>query len=485
MKRAILTILTTLLLSALVGCQSEDINTDRKTNSAGTQLVNGSLALAVNGRGFLTLSDQDSQVYRRSDTFSLDANRFIVNAQGRFLKGFSENSEGRIVGILVDIKIPDIDPALINIDEYGLIFSIQNGVQTNLAKIAISTFISPYQLTETSSGLFTESPGSGDAIIGVPTAGLFGSLSVGSDQATTIDYTLELSTTDNSYFILDTGSSIVYTPSTLLFSDKQTFFIDALKNQILAYGVLFDEVVSEGETTDPDDLFPIGYWQNDLPPQASDQLTLNINLNSLDSPATSAFNHLNASTYNMSDEILLYDSIGTQHSFTLFFAMTDIEDVWQMYYQFIDPTPWTDGPQLGGPYTLEFDSFGGGITHPSIVQTESLIPNNGAESWFYLNLDISNITQAPQAYTANIHQNGYATALREKLTVEECGRVVVNYNNDIDLFISQIALASFPNPSGLTLTDDGLFVETPASGAPALSRPCTNGIAAILGDIID
>ena len=474
---------TTLLLLTLLGCDSEGNNNDTNESIAGTQLANESLVLAVNGRGYLILNGQGTRMYQRSGIFALDSNGFLVTDDGQLLKGFPAQEDGSIIGILDDLVIQDINPALINIDGAGLIYSTQNGVLTVYGQIAMADFVNSYLLTETATGVFVENIDSGNPIIGVSATGPLGTISVGSDHVLAVDYTLELTTTDNSYFVLDDGGSRAYTSAALLLSDKQRLLIDDHANLLLAFGAEDRGAVSGEEIIDTSSLVSLDSLGYDLPPKRSTQLTLNINLDNRDVPIVDLFDHLDASTYNTKYDAPLYDSLGNLNSFTLFFVLTDAENEWQMYYHFRDPEPSTYVPQIGGPYLLVFDDLGS-LTSPPLIQTEVLRLYNGA-AMIPIDIDVNSVTQLAENFRFDALQNGYPTGTGGRLTVDDCGLFVVSYKNGVDFVYGQLALASFPNPAGLTQNSDGLLVGTEASGEPIFGIPCSGGLAEIIGDDMD
>jgi flagellar basal-body rod protein FlgG len=66
------------------------------------------------------------------------------------------------------------------------------------------------------------------------------------------------------------------------------------------------------------------------------------------------------------------------------------------------------------------------------------------------------------------------------VTVAKDGTVSVALPGQVDLSqIGTIQVANFVNPAGLLSTGENLFLETPASGAPTVSTPGTNGTGVI------
>lgn len=63
------------------------------------------LDLAINGRGFFTVSNGGEQLFTRAGTFGLDKDGFVVTNNGSFLQGFPADDSGNVSGILSNIQI--------------------------------------------------------------------------------------------------------------------------------------------------------------------------------------------------------------------------------------------------------------------------------------------------------------------------------------------------------------------------------------------
>ncbi len=66
------------------------------------------------------------------------------------------------------------------------------------------------------------------------------------------------------------------------------------------------------------------------------------------------------------------------------------------------------------------------------------------------------------------------------ITINAQGVVQAMDNNDQILNLGQLEIARFTNKAGLEAIGDNLFLETPASGAPQVNTPGTNGFGDIL-----
>lgn len=484
----------TLAFFTLLGCNSGGSSTDGSSISttsqepAGQQLANDALVLAVNGRGYLVMRDQSGgQVFRRLATFGLDANGFIVtSAANERLQGNGTAENGMIIpGVPGDLSIVDIDPATIEIDENGLIFFTQDGELTILGQINVASFSGSYLLNEIEPGLFVYTTGSGEPAIGAPgTAGL-GTLSVGSDDVPPLDNTLELESASSYLLLQDIDGDSLYAASRLLFSDAEGYIIDEFANRLLVFPPVDELSLVGEETIDYGTLSPLQLSGYDLEPADTTQVTLTANLNGLvTDAAVTPFDPMNESSYNSSDVVEIYDTQGNPHEFTLYFARSAFDNEWQLYYAIDLGQPMEAEAMIGGPYALEFDTQGGLITNPAVVQTQLLDFNNGTVVQT-LDIDFSGITQRPESFSAGVEQNGYPPGRASGSTLEGCGRIVQAYSNGVDRVVGQVALANFSNPAELAEDDNGLLLETVASGSPILGAPCADGFDALVEDDID
>ncbi|MCL2684525.1 MAG: flagellar hook-basal body complex protein, partial [Synergistaceae bacterium] len=82
-------------------------------------------------------------------------------------------------------------------------------------------------------------------------------------------------------------------------------------------------------------------------------------------------------------------------------------------------------------------------------------------------------------------QDGYAMGVLENWMVSADGTIMGSYNNGRVLPISQLALAMFANPQGLSQMGETCFTETINSGLAQIGNPMTNGAGSIMGNTIE
>ncbi|MDI6703550.1 MAG: flagellar hook-basal body complex protein, partial [bacterium] len=103
-------------------------------------------------------------------------------------------------------------------------------------------------------------------------------------------------------------------------------------------------------------------------------------------------------------------------------------------------------------------------------------PEEGAE---VTKIDVyfnkSGITQFSQHVSnADVYyQNGYGMGNLKEVKINEQGVIIGKYDNNKDLDLAQIAVATFVNPSGLEKKGDTYFLESSNSGEPDIGIPDT------------
>ncbi|MEY2633366.1 MAG: hypothetical protein RIR00_2020, partial [Pseudomonadota bacterium] len=104
-------------------------------------------------------------------------------------------------------------------------------------------------------------------------------------------------------------------------------------------------------------------------------------------------------------------------------------------------------------------------------------PGVAAKDWFAttgapVTVDLSETTQFGSAFDTNsITQDGYPSGLLNGVTVSEDGKVLGRYTNGQSKLMGQLALVDFRNPNGLQSVGSNMWVESSASGQPAVGLP--------------
>ncbi|AFT71700.1 Flagellar basal body rod protein [Alloalcanivorax dieselolei B5] len=185
------------------------------------------------------------------------------------------------------------------------------------------------------------------------------------------------------------------------------------------------------------------------------------NLDAESDVITDAFDPADDGTYSYANTASVYDSLGVQHTMTLYFVKTG-ENEWAVHSA-VDGT--VDAANSG---QLRFNSNGTLDQANSTFPDYSFAMNNGADDvTFGINFD--GTTQFGEEFDlGSLDQNGYTAGSLVGVTVDDDGNIIGNYANEQSQVLGTLALANFRNPEGLQPAGDNAWVETGTSGQPLL-----------------
>jgi flagellar basal-body rod protein FlgG len=112
--------------------------------------------MAIEGDGFFKiLMPGGAERFTRDGSFRIDANGLLVNSDGFLVDG--------------NITVPnDVSAGSISVGVDGTVSSVVNGATTTLGTIPLYWFTNPMGLNNEGSNLYSATPGSGDAEVGIP-----------------------------------------------------------------------------------------------------------------------------------------------------------------------------------------------------------------------------------------------------------------------------------------------------------------------------
>jgi len=418
------------------------------------EFTNNFLDLAVSGQGFFRLSDNGSTVFSRNGAFNADRDGYISNAGGQRLTGYQADSSGNITGAIGDIHLDAAN-------------------------------ISPKSTANITLGLNL------DAASGVPAAPLATSLfTLGSAAANPV---------------LDTGDSPVTTAAMSL--------VDSYGNAVAGGQLQFTHVSGNqwnvdltgagGSTTAG--TFTIGTdstatltWDPDggAGAQAAQTLTMDVTAmtqatggGATDLTAAAngslqgAFSITDASTYNNSTSMTLYDSQGSTHLATLYYRKTGIPNQWEAY-TYVDGRQ-VPGAQANGSDQLTFTTDGalsrmnGAVTPPATINVSNFALG-GAASTMTFTMDYTGTTQFGGGFDVNsLSQDGYTTGRLSGVNIDTSGVVQARFSNGQTRNLAQVALAKFSNDQGLSQLGDNAWAESYGSGTPIVGTPGNSSLGLV------
>ena len=184
------------------------------------------------------------------------------------------------------------------------------------------------------------------------------------------------------------------------------------------------------------------------------------------------------SSYNYTTSATVYDSLGNDHSLSMFFVKQDpttAPNEWDVYVTF-------DGVALAAPDTpagtlasrIGFNSSTGSFDTalstgiPISVLVDKATLGTGAAN----DVDLSSFTQRRSASAVlEITQDGSPPGEIASVSVSASGIVQGRYTNGETRDLGQVILATFRNPNGLVSLGDNLWAETIDSGQAAIAGP--------------
>lgn len=231
---------------------------------------------------------------------------------------------------------------------------------------------------------------------------------------------------------------------------------------------------------------------NTLPPRATENLLLNVQLDSRMTIIPEDFDVINPEkTSNFATSAAVFDSNGREHLMTMYFKKTEDAgggSTWQ-WYATVDKEEVTDPPSEGelqvvGSGEIVFDKFG--FLNAEEPGDVSINFSNGAFPEQKIAIDFGRNTGVEEGKGVNTstaiagkssmifhQQDGFESGELKSLDIDRSGEIRGVFTNGIQKSLAGIALATFANEDGLNKTGDNEFVKTIASGPANIGMPST------------
>ncbi|TWI53565.1 flagellar hook protein FlgE [Pseudomonas duriflava] len=303
---------------------------------------------------------------------------------------------------------------------------------------------------------------------------------------------LDLAINGQGFFKVSNSGAEIYTRNGTFSSDKNGNVVDNSGYKLQGYQADVDGTLMKGEVTD------LVVDTTPQLPKATSKIEQILTLNSTATvPTAATFNPADASTYNWSTSVSVFDSQGNEHTMMQYFAKTDTNQ-WNMYVTMDGRNP--ADPTLTTPYSAEvdFDAYGKltGITSsdfsvdannvltlanwvPATITNSTTSPvtwgsNGAAANADGVTLNISKITQTNNtSAVTSIRQDGYTTGQLSGLSTDSSGTIFATYTNGQSKNVGQVILTTFANPQGLTPIGGSNWIQSSSSGEPVPGEPGT------------
>jgi len=193
-----------------------------------------------------------------------------------------------------------------------------------------------------------------------------------------------------------------------------------------------------------------------------------------------AVNPADTSTYNSTTSMIVYDSLGMEHTLSLYFAREPNSNEWQVWAAIDGGTAQRIYNANGGDLTFNTSGMpvGGSLGTSFVFPATDLGPTVDPLSF---TIDLSRMTQFGSAFSVTESgQNGYTEGRLVGISVDRNGVLQGRYSNNRTQALGQVQLMTFTNPNGLVSLGNNLWEATPAAGANQPQPPGSglNGVIA-------
>ena len=255
------------------------------------------------------------------------------------------------------------------------------------------------------------------------------------------------------FFTMSNNGSLSYTRAGSFTTDNSGYVVNGTGERLQVFAALPNGGFNTGGLSD------LQLTTADNPPAATSSVDVELNLPSgATAPTTATFSPTDATSYNQTTSVTVYDSLGAAHSANLYFVAGATANDWTMYTSI-------DGVAQAGSTALQYSSNGALITPAGgNVTLPGFTPGNGASA-MNMSLDLSKTTQFGSQFAVSaLNQDGYSTGKLTGIAVDSTGVVQARYSNGQSKALGQIALTTFANPQGLQQLGNASWAETFGSG---------------------
>ena len=293
---------------------------------------------------------------------------------------------------------------------------------------------------------------------------------------TTTNNPLDVAINGEGFYRMSNNGSITYSRNGQFQLNNAGFIVGNNGGHLTGYAADATGKITAGATTD------LKVSKADLAPLATSKANAIVNLDSRNATLTAAgFKLADASTYNSSTSMSVYDTLGNEHTLSMYFVKTAANT----YSVFAA----NDGVQVGAAAvgTATFKPDGSLDTTATKLPFALSIPvTTGATAPMLIGLDLTGTTQFGTNFSVNdLNQNGYTAGKLTGFAITAAGVIEGHYSNGQTFAQGQIALASFANAQGLAPMGSNQWTETAASGAPLVGNPGTGVLGALQAGAVE
>jgi flagellar hook protein FlgE len=184
-------------------------------------------------------------------------------------------------------------------------------------------------------------------------------------------------------------------------------------------------------------------------------------------PPTAAFDPADSTSYNMSKQSVLYDSLGKQHTVSQYF----VKDAPPPANTILVHYAYDGVVQPGVNTTLTFDTNGQLVAPTTSSPPLSLAATGGAAPINFTINYLGTTQFAGEAITTTNSSDGYASGSFVGVELAADGSVVAQYSNEQKQTVGTVAVATFADETSLTPTSETSWTASIESGIALLNKP--------------
>jgi flagellar hook protein FlgE len=286
-----------------------------------------------------------------------------------------------------------------------------------------------------------------------------------------VDFTdrgLDLAISGEGFFTMRDRGVVSYSRAGAFGVDRDGFVVNAQNQRLQIFPVASNGTFNTGTLSD------LQLATVDSPPQATTRAEFGVNLPANAAvPPVPVFDPTNASSYNHSTAVTIYDSLGATHTATAYFVKTATPNQWDMRF-------YVDGTAVGGANTLTYSNLGvlqtpvgGTVTLPAYTPVTGAAP-------ITLTTDVLSSTQYGSTFGVNqLNQDGFASGRLSNIDVDSTGIIFARFTNGRSNPLGQVALSNFANTQGLRQLGNTSWGDTFTSGDAVRGSPGTGSFGLI------
>lgn len=313
--------------------------------------------------------------------------------------------------------------------------------------------------------------------LGTQVASVAQNFTQGALKSSTRPLDVAITNGDGFFRLTSAGGELSYSRNGQFNMDKNGFIVNAAGMQLTGFQVGANGSIAGGSPT------ALQLPTTAMSPKPTSSITAQFNLDSRSTvPTKTPFDANDSTTYNYSNAVTVFDSLGNSHELSTFFVKT-ASNTWNTYAT-ADGQPLATGgafapapPAAGSNGTpiataVAFDT-NGKLTAPAsgLLSIANLNFSNGSSPMTF-DMNITGTTQFGNANDVKkLTQDGYTSGTLTAYAINPDGTVSGKYSNEQTKTLGQVVLSSFTNPNGLQPKGDNAWAETDASGQPLTGSP--------------